>query len=276
MKVVFAYIPVVHKQVLEFLERHTDQPIWLLDNEKAAAEYVYLERDARALPAELIKTELAAHGFGDVKVVSPQDLAVAAEEVESFIIPEDEAVRFFLEKYAPDTAVEAENIFIRWTQTLSSTEFEVPPDRTMTSDEFAKEVMNQLEEEAEKSPDWWRQIAAAVVKDGKVVASAHNTHHPTAQSLSINGDPRSNFDAGQGPGIYTSIHAEAGVIAQCAKDGVATKGADLYVTTFPCPTCARSVIVAGFKRLFYKKGYSILDAEELLKEAGVEIILVTD
>ena len=30
------------------------------------------------------------------------------------------------------------------------------------------------------------------------------------------------------------------------------------------------------KRLFYKKGYSLLDAEEILKGSGIEIILVQE
>jgi len=274
MRVVFAYIPVVHKQVLEFLRANEGLPIWLLNNEKGKKENVYLERDARALPAEEIKIELEAHGFTSVTIVDPSELSSLSNNIETFIIPEDEIVRYFLEKYAPEVPVEAQNIFIRWTQKLSTTEFEVPDGRTVTEEDFAQQMITDLENEAQKSPDWWRQIASAVVKEGKVVATAHNKHYPTAHSLSINGDPRSNLDAGKGPGIYTSIHSEASVIAICARNGVSTNGADIYVTTFPCPTCARSLVDAGFKRVFYKKGYSVLDAENILSDAGIEIVLV--
>lgn len=275
-RAVFAYIPVVHKQVLAFLREHKDLPIYLLDNEAGKEENVYLERDARALPASEIQLELNAHGFDDVAVVAPAALTELGKKVKAFVMPEDEILHFFLERYSPNVSRETHNIFIRWTQQLSTQEYEVPPDRTMTNEDFAKEMMVSVESEAAKSPDWWRQIASAVVKDGVVVAQAHNAHFPSAQALSINGDPRSNLDAGQGPGIYTSIHSEAAVIAQCARNGTATDGADLYVTTFPCPTCARSIVEAGFGRVFYKKGYSLLDAEEILKHAGVEIILVQD
>jgi len=276
MRVLFAYIPVVHKQVLELLTKHQDLPIWLLDNEKGKEENVYLERDARALPAETIKIELEAHGFTDVRVVNPTELPDLVEGLEAVVIPEDEILHFFLEKYIPTTLVEIENIFIRWTQKLSTTEFEIPEGRTITQDDFAKNIITDLEHEAQKSSDWWRQIASAVVQKGEVVAVAHNKHYPSAHALSINGDPRSNLNAGQGPGIYTSIHSEAAVIAQCARDGISTKGADIYVTTFPCPTCARSLVEAGFSRVFYKKGYSLLDAENILSDVGVEIILVED
>ncbi len=276
MNVLFAYIPVVHKQVLAFLREHEGIPIWLLDNEKGKEENVYLERDARALGAEDIKKELEAHGFSDVTVVDPVDLDELTKEVGTIVIPEDEIIRFFLEKYAPEAKTEAQNIFIRWTQKLSTTEFEVPEGRTVTEEDFAQQMITDLENEAQKSPDWWRQIASAIVIEGKVVATAHNKHYPTAHSLSVNGDPRSNLDAGQGPGIYTSIHSEASVIAQCAKMGIATEGADIFVTTFPCPTCARSLVEAGFARVYYKKGYSLLDAENILSDAGIEIILVSE
>jgi dCMP deaminase len=173
-------------------------------------------------------------------------------------------------------AVERVNVFLRWTKQISTTEFEVPPDRKMTRDAFALELLDTLTDEAQKSPDWWRQIAAAIVRDGEVIAIAHNKHYPSQHALTINGDPRSNLDAGQGPGIYTSIHAEAWAIAQAAKKGISTEGTDIYVTTFPCPACARLLVEAGIARVFYRKGYSLLDAEEILKNAGVEIILVEE
>jgi dCMP deaminase len=275
MKVLYIYLPVLHAQSLAFLEENRELPIWILDNVAGKTENVYLERDARALPAQVIYDELVkAHGFTDVSVIDQTELQKRAGDVSEFIIPEDEIVRFLLERYAPEVPVTAKNIFIRWTQKLSTTEFEVPPDRVITQDTFARDVMQKLTGEAEKSPDWWRQIATMICKDGKEIAVAHNAHFPSPHALAINGDPRSNLDAGQGPGIYTSIHAEASAIAKAAKSGVSVEGADAYVTTFPCPACARLMVEAGVARVYYQKGYSLLDAESILKDAGVEIVLV--
>lgn len=274
MKAVFAYIPVVHSGTLSFLVKYKELPILLLDNEEGKKENPYLERDIRALPASLIKKELEAHGFTTIEVIPPNQIVQRVEAFESLIIPHDEIVDFFLEKYAPQTKVEKVNMFLRWTKQISTTENEVPHDRTIATGEFENGVLLDLEDEAQKSPDWWRQIAAAIVKDDKVVATAFNAHFPNQHALSLNGDPRSNLDAGQGAGIYTSIHAEASVLAKAARMGIAVDGADMYVTTFPCPTCARSLVEAGIARIFYKKGYSLLDAEEVLKGSGIEIILV--
>jgi dCMP deaminase len=275
MEAIFAYIPVVHTGTLSLLKSH-DVPLLLLDNEEAKKENVYLERDIRALKAVDIEKELRAHGFDQVTIVTPASLTHEFQKYEALIIPQDEIVDFFLEKYAPTMPVKRVETFLRWTKQISSVEHEVPPDRTITTDAFARDMMTTLEGEAAKSEDWWRQIGAAIIKDGKVLVVAHNKHHPSAHTLTLNGDPRSNFDAGQGAGIYTSIHAEACALSYAAKEGIATDKADAFVTTFPCPSCARALLEAGIMRVFYKKGYSLLDAEEILRGAGVEIILVKD
>ena len=62
------------------------------------------------------------------------------------------------------------------------------------------------------------------------------------------GDPRSNFDAGKNIELSKFIHAEASLIAQAAKQGAKLEGASIYVTTFPCPVCARLVATAGLRK----------------------------
>jgi dCMP deaminase len=130
------------------------------------------------------------------------------------------------------------------------------------------------DKESELSSDWWRQIGAVFVKEGKVLYKAHNHHLPSDFHLGTFGDPRSNFDKGEKPEIYTSIHSEANIVAMGAKEGVSLKGGSIYVTTFPCSNCARLLCEAGVKKVFYKNGYSRLDAENIFKSYGVEIVLV--
>ncbi len=275
-KAIYAYIPVVHAGVLAFLDKYPQVPIWILDNVSGKEENVYLERDMRALPASKIKCELEALGYLNIYVVNQNELAIRAKTVEMLIVPQDEIVESFLAKYAPSVKLVYDTTFLRWTKQISSTEKEVPPHRIITSGEFQTEILHKLTLEAEKSSDWWRQVAAMLLKEEKPIVTTHNTHLPTPHTVFINGDPRSNLDAGQGPLVYTAIHAEAAAIAEAAREGITTKGCDVYVTTFPCPTCARLLAEAGIKRVFYRNGYSLLDAEEILKSAGVEIILVRE
>ena len=112
------------------------------------------------------------------------------------------------------------------------------------------------------------------MKNKKVILRSHNRHLPTDYHLSTLGDPRSNFDKGERLDIYTSIHGESDLVAKAASKGISLKGTSIYVSTFPCSNCARLLAEAGVKKVFYEKGYSRLDAENVLNAYGVEIILV--
>jgi deoxycytidylate deaminase len=70
------------------------------------------------------------------------------------------------------------------------------------------------------------------------------------------------------------MHAEASVIAQAARAGRALDGADLYVTTFPCPACARLIAESGFRRCYFTGPYSVLEGDHILHAAGVELLWV--
>ena len=100
-----------------------------------------------------------------------------------------------------------------------------------------------------------------------------NCRCPVCQ-LAWAGDPRANFYKGVGLELSTATHAEARLIAQAACDGDATRGAVLYVTDFPCPPCAKLIAAAGIERLYYREGYAVLDGQDVLEGAGVEIVRV--
>jgi dCMP deaminase len=273
-RALFVYMPVVHAGIIQYLRDNSEITVVLLDNLKAQSVNKFLERDIRALTAPEVQTALQAYGFDRVLITNQTNLSTILTPFSEVIIPEDEIIIDFLKQFAPEIKTTTTSLFVRWTKNISTIEHEVPSNRVISEDSFAKELLNTLEVTAQKSPDWWRQIAAALVVDGQVISSGYNEHSPSSHSLEINGDPRSNFDAGQGAGIYTSIHAEAAALAEAAKLGISTDGADAYVTTFPCPTCARSLAAAGIKRVFYRNGYSLVDAEQILKDAQIEIILV--
>jgi dCMP deaminase len=72
--------------------------------------------------------------------------------------------------------------------------------------------------------------------------------------------------------LSTAEHAEARLIAAAAREGVATDGAVMYVTDFPCPPCAKLIAGAGIRRLYFRSGYAVLDGEDVLREASVEVV----
>jgi dCMP deaminase len=74
-----------------------------------------------------------------------------------------------------------------------------------------------------------------------------------------------------------TIHAEQNAILQAANNGVALKGAKIYVKMAPCPVCANMLINAGIKEVVCMKGYQFGQRGlELFKQAGVKITVVNN
>lgn len=62
-----------------------------------------------------------------------------------------------------------------------------------------------------------------------------------------------------------SIHAEMNLIAKCAKYGIKTDQMILFVTNSPCYVCAKSIIQAGIKEVYYQAEHTDTSGIELLK-----------
>ncbi|MCX6716233.1 MAG: deaminase [Candidatus Taylorbacteria bacterium] len=268
---VVAFVPVIHKGYVDFFNAHPGD-IWIFGT-SLIKQYVHLTRDLRTIDPNQALFALKAI-FPDRKISVLEQFELNNWKYDMTIMPEDEVCEDLAAKNLSGKKFKFVKTFLRWNRVITFKENEIDPKRHITRANFDREVMAEAFRETEKSADWWRQVAAVAVKDGKVLIKAHNHHMPTDFHLAVNGDPRSNFDAGQHGDIYTSIHAEAEVIASAAEKGLSLKGASLYSTTFPCPNCARLIAQAGIKKVFYSKGYSVLDAERILEHFGVEIVMV--
>lgn len=112
-----------------------------------------------------------------------------------------------------------------------------------------------------------RQVGAVIVRDRRTIASGYNG--------SVAGDVHCE-EVGckivDGHCIRT-IHAESNAILQCARFGVSTEGALLYVTHFPCLQCSKQIIQAGITKVIYAEEYRVDPyALELFAQAGVQIV----
>lgn len=92
-------------------------------------------------------------------------------------------------------------------------------------------------------------VGATIVRDNRIIAGGYNG--------SIAGGTHCIDD-----GCYVidnhcvrTIHAEMNALLQCAKFGVPTDGAEIYVTHFPCLQCCKSLIQAGIKAVYYAEDY---------------------
>lgn len=109
-------------------------------------------------------------------------------------------------------------------------------------------------------------VGATIVRDHRVIAGGYNG--------SVSGDVHCVDE-----GCYMVdnhclrvVHAEMNALLQCAKFGVATNGADIYVTHFPCLQCMKSLIQAGIRRIFYLNDYHNDEyAMQLAEQSQVEI-----
>lgn len=80
-----------------------------------------------------------------------------------------------------------------------------------------------------------------------------------------------------------TAHAEERLIAKCASLGIVCENASVVTTHHPCSTCARILIEAGIKRIYFNVdvfGGDWLDdmavSRQMLAEAGVEVVRYTE
>jgi dCMP deaminase len=244
-----------------------------------ADEFPVMRKEIRALaPAR------AAAYLGGT-VVERDDLTTAVT-ADILVVPDEEIMRALVAGYrlgryrlgpdrlGPDREVVFERTFLRWDRSWSTATRPADYDGVVAADAVSRGFAGLSLAEAERSSDWWRQVGAAAVRDGRVLAVAHNEHKPTEYAPYLNGDPRNDFSRGVRADLSTALHAEAAIVGRAARDGVSLAGADLYVSTFPCPACARLVAEAGFARCYFAGPYAVLDGDTILRAAGVELIWV--
>lgn len=236
-----------------------------------AEQFPALRKDIRALTPERAVAYLRATGRA-ASVVEPDGLR-AAITADTLVVPDEEIMRELVDRHHLQGVI-FERTFLRWDRAWAQAEKPADYDGTVATDEVSRELTRLAVIEAQHSSDWWRQVGAVAVRDGKVLGTAYNRHHPTEYAPYVDGDPRNEFRRGLRPDLSTAQHAEAAIVARAARDGVSLAGADLYVSTFPCPACARLVAEAGFTRCYFAGPYAMLDGDAILRAAGVELIWV--
>lgn len=270
-KAIVAYVPALHAGYVSFFKTHLPSKIFVLGKSFIDA-FPRLNRDLRALVPSEAAIVLSSLGY-DAEVLEINEVR-KIKQYKHVVLPDEDVSRDFAEKYIPHIDSVFQNIFLRWDGIMPDRQKEISPDRTISRDTLDQEFMRQAFSEGTKSADWWRQVGSVLVKDKKVILGGHIRYFPSDLALDIFGTPRSNVDFGQRPDLYISMHAEADIIAQAAKEGIALEGASVYSNTFPCINCAFLLARSGITKLYYAQGYSKLDSEEVLRSAGIEIIFV--
>lgn len=274
-KIVIAYVPVLHEGYRRFFDAHKKADIWYIFGTDIIKKFDYLRKEIRALKPELIqKALLQWFPKKDIRILTKKDLKIFGSTSFDIIAPREDVVIELIRKYWPNAHITYSSIFLRWNRENIEKQYPTHKEKTITAKRMEKEIFSLALSEADKTSDWWMQVGAVIVKDGKVLLVGKNRYKQSPHAVWSDGDPRNVAFRGVDVDITTSLHAERGVIAEAAKQGISLDGASLYVTDFPCPTCAHMVAKSGIKKLYHISGYGMLDGLDVLKKEGVEIFRV--
>ena len=284
-KIILAYVPVLHEGYRLFFEENKEtNEVYLLDKGFLIqfSKLNYIKKDIRALDSNLVAAALKKWGIkATIKTVKQTidmpDFETLKEEGTKIILGNDDIGRFLQTKYLEDwnkEQLKVAPVFLRWDKNLAKKKVEFNPRVKISREAFEQEAMKLAFRETEKSADWWRRVGTVIMRDGEVLLAGFNRHLPHNDQPYRSGDPRSCFSSGIDIEMASSIHAEAAVIASAAKRGIKLEGASIFVSTFPCPVCAKQIAYSGIKKLYYAKGYTLLDGLDILKAFDVEIIQV--
>lgn len=149
---------------------------------------------------------------------------------------------------------------------------------------------------AEQSTCIRLQVGAVLVKDNRVISIGFNgtptgqlhcednfrdiyaeqyaDQFPTYEDFLAS---RTFYDLHGKWSIENELHAEQNAISFAAKNGIATQGASVYVTWSPCVHCAKVIVSAGIKKVFYKNMYDrSQEGLVFLAKNGIECRQLTD
>ena len=112
-----------------------------------------------------------------------------------------------------------------------------------------------------------KKVGALIVKDRMIISDGYN------------GTPsgfENNCEDENGKTNWFVLHAEANAILKIASSTQSCKGATLYITMSPCKECSKLILQSGIQKVVYMNDYSDDSGLEFLKNAGIEILNITE
>lgn len=117
-----------------------------------------------------------------------------------------------------------------------------------------------------------RQVGAVLVRDHRAIASGYNGPPSGLLHCGERGGclrEQLGVPSGHRQEICRALHAEQNVVLQLAITGLSGRDTTLYVTHFPCFTCAKMLVQLGVREVIYAEGYPDEFSRDILEEAGV-------
>lgn len=104
-------------------------------------------------------------------------------------------------------------------------------------------------------------VGAVVGRDGRSIVSGFNGAPA--------GMKHCQHDPDDPTPCENATHAEANAIGYAAREGLATRGATLYITHSPCYSCSHVIIAAGIVRVVFRDIYRSDDGLIRLENYGI-------
>ncbi len=274
-KIIVAYVPVLHRGYLQFFSRYPGVTKLYVIGGDLQKEIDYLRKDLRALsPPQVVDFLKKTKLIKSVQILTKDNLSSLNNPANEIILPDEDISREVARSFQR-ARVNFYPIFLRWDR--QSVKGEAPEESAQKTSSRPSDVklMKRAFKAAEASSDIWRHVGAILLsKQGKVLGTASNQGEPSAHSPWMEGDPRNVFKQGIGIEMSVFMHAEAKLVAEAAQKGTSLRGASMYVTTFPCPACAKLIAHSGIKNLYYSEGYGVLDGRRVLQKYRVNLVRV--
>ncbi|PIS15559.1 cytidine deaminase [Candidatus Roizmanbacteria bacterium CG09_land_8_20_14_0_10_41_9] len=124
------------------------------------------------------------------------------------------------------------------------------------------------------------RVGALIVKNKQILATGYNGTPSGIKNCFEGGCKRcwnrqtGKLKSGEKKDTCICLHAEQNALLQAAYHGISTNGADMYLTDSPCLQCAKMIINSGIKKIIAEKEFSDPLGTQLLKQAGVKLVIL--
>lgn len=132
--------------------------------------------------------------------------------------------------------------------------------------------MQMAELVASRSTCLRRHVGAVVVRNNRVISTGYNGSPRGLRHCSEVGCIRDQMKipSGERHELCRGVHAELNAVVYAGRHEL--EDAEIYVTIFPCAFCAKTLINAGIRRIYYVGDYSDDLSKRLLQESGIELV----
>ena len=119
-----------------------------------------------------------------------------------------------------------------------------------------------------------RKDGAVLVKEKRILCSGYNGAPAKVPHCRETGCLREKLKvpSGEKHELCRGVHAEQNAIIQAAFHGISVNGSVLYCTNQPCSICAKMIINAGIKTVYFKDGYDDPLSLEMFAQAKVALV----